>query len=96
MTLYEGKKIDKQEELNPKVVETATFSTAEVPLNELPDFSNLTLIQRQAIEMRYFEELSFNEIPRKLDTSPSSVRQMGSRTIRSLKKLAKKKKTQYD
>lgn len=85
------KRIHKQEELNQKAVETAIQYIPEDPSDELPDLSKLTPQQRQAVEMRYFEDLSFDEIARQLKTSPSNVRQIVSRTIRSFKKLVKKK-----
>ena len=51
------------------------------PLTELPE------AQRRAVELRYIEELSFDEIARRLETSPDNVRQLVSRGVRSLKAL---------
>lgn len=52
---------------------------------EWPELSQLTPDQRQAIELRYRNDQSFEEIARVLETSPSNVRQLVSRGIRILK-----------
>lgn len=48
----------------------------------------LPLQQRQAIDLRYREDQSFEEIAQTLNTSPANVRQLISRGIRQLRKLA--------
>lgn len=61
--------------------ETESEFDALKPLADLPE------MQRKAIEFRYFEELSFDEIARRLETSPHNVRQLVSRGVRNLKNL---------
>lgn len=61
--------------------ETESEFDAVKPLAGLPEK------QRRAIEFRYFEELSFDEIAQRLGTSPHNVRQLISRGVRNLKKL---------
>lgn len=38
-----------------------------------------------ALEMRYTEDLDFDEIAKKLQTSPANIRQLISRAIRKLR-----------
>lgn len=47
--------------------------------------SRLSPKQRQMIELRYGEELSFDEIASRMNTTAGNVRQMVSRTIRKMK-----------
>lgn len=44
--------------------------------------------QRQAIELRYRDDWSFEEIARTLNTTPANARQLISRGIRQLRKIA--------
>jgi RNA polymerase sigma-70 factor, ECF subfamily len=71
-------------------------TAAEVPLAgdepaaersnvDLPSLSSLNETQREAIRLRYGEDLRFDEIARKLETSPANVRQLVSRGIRKLR-----------
>ena len=55
------------------------------------DFSSLPEGQRQAVELRYNQESSFEEIARALETTPANARQMVSRAIRQLRSLYAKK-----
>lgn len=52
--------------------------------------STLPARQKIAIELRYLEEWSFEDIAKKLNTSPDNVRQLTSRGIKALKNLLKK------
>lgn len=49
------------------------------------DLSILPKPQRNVIEMRYFQDLSFDEIAKRLETSPGNVRQLVSRGLRLLR-----------
>ncbi len=51
----------------------------------LPDLSRLPANQRQALELRHAEALSFEEIAVRLNTTPENTRQLVSRAIRRLK-----------
>lgn len=74
------------EDLNAEAVEKATAEAgAEKPV--LPDMSALPETQRQAVELRYSQELSFDEIAKRLETSPANVRQLLSRAMKKLKLL---------
>lgn len=56
----------------------------------LPDLKGLPEHQRRAIELRYLEELSFDEIAARLETSPANVRQMISSAVKRLRLLFQK------
>lgn len=51
----------------------------------IPDLSRLPERQQKALELRYREDLSFDEIARQLNTSPANARQLISRGIKNLK-----------
>ena len=51
----------------------------------LPNLDSLPEMQQKAIELRYAQDLSFQEIAKKLETSPSNVRQLVSRAVKQLK-----------
>jgi len=78
-------RIQRQEELNPIVIDTAQ---AEVPKETplIPGLEALSAKQREAVELRYLEDLPFEEIARRLEISPLNARQVISRAIRSIKK----------
>jgi RNA polymerase sigma-70 factor (ECF subfamily) len=59
---------------------------AEPHSHALPDLTLLSEPQRDALRLRYYEEMSFEEISRRLNTSPANVRQMISRGIKRLRK----------
>lgn len=67
--------------------ESLVAPTLEQPAFARADLSPLPEPQRAAIEMRYFDELSFEEIAARLETTPGNVRQLVSRGLRSLKSL---------
>ena len=78
------KKARTREDLNPIAIEQAV--TTQSPSNSaLPDLGLLPASQREAVELRYSGELSFEEIARKLETSPANVRQLISRAIKKLR-----------
>ena len=69
-------------------------------LEKLPSNSELTLVgeaqllseqlpenQRTAVQMRYVDDSTFEEIAQKLQTTPTNVRQIISRGIKRLKQL---------
>lgn len=62
----------------------------KTPANHSDDlsisFETLDQNQKAAIEMRYLEDLSFDEIANKLHTSPSNARQLVSRAIRKIRR----------
>lgn len=81
-----------------KQVELSDFDVSEMEIDggvegdshtqaSLPDLSELPEPQRQAIELRYSKDLSFDEIAKRLNTSPSNVRQIISRGVKRLKEL---------
>jgi RNA polymerase sigma-70 factor (ECF subfamily) len=55
----------------------------------LPKDADLSKSQRQAIELRYGEDFSFEEIADTLGTTSSNARQLVSRAIKRLKKIIK-------
>lgn len=52
---------------------------------EIPDLGVLPEVQRKAVELRYQQDLSFEEISRRLETSPANVRQLISRALKRLR-----------
>ena len=55
----------------------------------LPKNADLSKSQRQAIELRYGEDFSFEEIADTLGTTSSNARQLVSRALKRLRKLIK-------
>lgn len=64
-----------------------TSATALQPL-----LANLPKNQARALQMRYLDEKTFEEIAKTLKTSPINVRQIVSRGIKNLKRLMNKDK----
>jgi RNA polymerase sigma-70 factor (ECF subfamily) len=62
----------------------------QVDTAEPVDLSSLPAPQRSAVEMRYLEEMSFEEIAIRLETSPSNVRQIVSRGVKHLRSILRK------
>lgn len=52
----------------------------------LPNLEILPTNQRQALELRYTNDLSFNQIAERLQTTPANIRQLVSRAIRKLRR----------
>ena len=88
--LLDWHKAQKYNALNCELKEE-NFQVADTPETitafPRPALAKLPEPQRLAIEMRYFGELSFEEIATRLETSPGNVRKLVSRGIRSLKSL---------
>lgn len=76
-----------REDADSQTVERAAAEVVdEAPEHpDLPDLSALPEAQRSAVELRYAGELSFDEIARRLETSPANVRQLISRAVRKLR-----------
>lgn len=74
---------------NEVVDEGALLNAASVESEavSLPDLGGLSMNQRQVLELRYSEELSFEEIATRLNTTPENIRQILSRATRKLKTL---------
>lgn len=64
-----------------------TASATQTDQVTLPDLSALPGRQRIAVKLRYTDDLSFEEIAKRLDTTPGNARQIVSRALRSLKSL---------
>lgn len=60
---------------------------AEVPSLDLVELSALPETQRTAIEMRYLKEMEFEEIAKRLETSPANVRKIISRGLKQLRSI---------
>jgi len=73
------------EDANSDAIARAAATNETGP--ELPDLGSLPLDQRKAVELRYMEDLPFDEIARRLETSPSNARQLVSRGVRRLRDL---------
>jgi RNA polymerase sigma factor (sigma-70 family) len=64
-----------------------TASATQTDQVTLPDLSALPGRQRTAVKLRYTDDLSFEEIAKRLNTTPGNARQIVSRALRSLKSL---------
>ncbi|MBK9294507.1 MAG: sigma-70 family RNA polymerase sigma factor [Oligoflexia bacterium] len=71
----------------------AANSTSSEFNNLVPVLSELSSTQKIAIEMRYIEDKTFEEIAATLNTSEANVRQIISRAVRNLKDLIGKGKS---
>lgn len=58
----------------------------ELENREMPNLEGLEDRQKVAVELRYGQDLSFEEIAEKLQTSPLNVRQLISRAIRKMRR----------
>ena len=80
-------RVNENENQNEVAVEMAAAPEKEEAA-DLPELSALPSAQRQALELRYLESLSFEEISKRLETSPANVRQLVSRAVKRLKLVA--------
>lgn len=81
------KKESMVEELIPERVEQAQAKDPQATTTtSLPDLSALSEAQKQAITLRFAHDYSFEDISRRLETSPANVRQLVSRAIKRLRK----------
>jgi len=60
------------------------------------DLSHLNSTQRQALDLRFLQEMSFSEIGERLATSEENARQVVSRAIRKLRKHLTGKEVRHD
>lgn len=73
------------EDANEEILEQTPGSQYTQNSDSL-SFDSLEERQRVALEMRYGEDLSFDEIAKKLQTSPGNIRQIVSRAIKKMRK----------
>lgn len=85
-TLRSRSRTARTEELNPVAMENAVAAPAPEAV-ALPDLGSLPANHREALELRYVQELSFDEIANRLETSPQNSRQLVSRAVKKLRKL---------
>lgn len=69
------------------VADTPDIAQAEQDESRDINFGGLQATQKRAIELRYQNEYSFEQIAAALETSPANARQLVSRAIRSLRGL---------
>ena len=83
-TFRAQEKRSKNEELNPVAIENAH---AEIPvaLQNIPDLKILPSNQQKALEMRYIQDFSFEEIANKLNTTSENSRKLVSRALKKLR-----------
>jgi RNA polymerase sigma-70 factor (ECF subfamily) len=85
-TLRARKRNTRLEDLNPVAVENAVAVTPAAA-TPLPDLKALPEIQRQAVELRYVHDLSFDDIAARLETTSANSRQLVSRAVKKLRKI---------
>ncbi len=61
----------------------------ELGLDLKPSLLKLPIQQKLAIEMRYYDEKTFEEIAETLNTSPMNIRKLVSRGVKRLKEIIK-------
>lgn len=61
----------------------------ELGLDFQPSLLKLPLQQKLAVEMRYYDEKTFEEIAETLNTSPMNIRKLVSRGVKRLKEIIK-------
>lgn len=61
----------------------------ELGLDLQPSLLKLPLQQKLAVEMRYYDEKTFEEIAETLNTSPVNIRKLVSRGVKRLKEIIK-------
>jgi RNA polymerase sigma-70 factor (ECF subfamily) len=62
--------------------------TASEPIGSvIPELASLTESQRQVLEMRFNDGLSFEDISQHMDITRSNARQIASRAVKALRKL---------
>ena len=78
---------DYRNQVNTVEVGEETLATLppETPALDRASLSGLPQPQRAAVEMRYFDDLSFEEIAGRLDTTSGNARQLVSRGLKTLK-----------
>lgn len=79
------KKARTLEDLNEVAVKEAVAEEVESAASP-PDLNELPVTQRKAVELRYGSEMPFDEIAKRLETTPANVRQLVSRAIRRLRR----------
>lgn len=92
LTDHQRKQSRIREDSNEEILERSVDARVPTPKVDKLTLEALTERERNAIELRYFDELHFDEIAKKLETSPVNVRQIISRGIRNLKVIAQKKR----
>ncbi len=78
--------VEFQEEIHSQT--TVVPKETQISFNDVNGFNALPERQRRAITMKYSEDLSFLEIAEHLNTSEGNVRQIISRAIKRLRKIA--------
>ena len=76
-----------EEVTEPEVLDSIAAPEIENSTNRPIDLEGLAPLQKVAIDLRYGEEKSFEEIAKVLRTSPSNARQLVSRGVRALRTL---------
>ncbi|MBI2707620.1 MAG: sigma-70 family RNA polymerase sigma factor [Proteobacteria bacterium] len=87
--LRSRQRLNQREILDSEALENAHAAQETEVALDLPELGALPSKQRQVLEMRYLEDLSFDEIAHRLETSPTNVRQWVSRAVRKLKSIVK-------
>lgn len=85
----QGRRIDEAGDISVEDAERIQTHENSSELSQKPDLpalEGLSADQRQAIEWRYMDDLTFEQIAKKLGKSESGVRQILSRAIRKLRK----------
>ena len=79
-----------KEDSDMATIETAAADEI-LPSSPFPEVTVLASDRQEAIRLRYGEDLSFDEIAKRLSTSSENARQLVSRAIRQLKRAARSK-----
>jgi RNA polymerase sigma factor (sigma-70 family) len=85
-------------QLDSDYVDNATDnSVTSLPIADaISELSSLSTTQRQVLEMRFNEGLSFEDIAAHIKTTQSNTRQIVSRAIRQLRRLMSGKERNHE
>lgn len=85
------KKKNLEDSLSPEELDGFQAPVVEIDNGSTDLLASLPPQQRQAVNLRVFDEATFEEIASRLSTSPDNARQLFSRGIRKLKESLKGK-----
>ncbi|MCB0308136.1 MAG: RNA polymerase sigma factor [Bdellovibrionales bacterium] len=73
------------------MTERSAENALELSTQAVPDLAALTPERREALKLRYGEDLSFDEMAKRLGTTSENARQLISRALRQLRKISRSK-----
>jgi len=84
-----GSKVESATPIEELDARAAMEDQGELGLDLQPSLLKLPAQQKLAVEMRYYDEKTFEEIAQTLNTSPMNIRKIISRGVKRLKEIIK-------